>query len=174
MSYGVPTIPGVTPAITGIFMWYEIYPQEPSIPISNVTANAGDDVQVYVSYDPDLNQGYFLLCTPTVCGEGTQDVSGSSVADWAEWIVERPTTTELTALSPFGNLRLTNVGGSEIENGGAFVDGFNLDDGTINTATYLDSETMKSCGGTTLAHPNSLTTGAFTDSFDSSGVSESC
>jgi hypothetical protein len=89
------------------YLWYEIYPDEFVIRITNLSARIGDTVSSTVSYSRGV--ATFVVCNQTLrrCVNITQRPSVAPSAD-AEWIVERPTVGGvLPQLADFGSVTFT-------------------------------------------------------------------
>jgi hypothetical protein len=163
-------------AATGskIVAWLEIYPDENEMDIG-FPVKAGDDVAVYVAFDPSTHTAafFFVNYTTGFLAEFTQQVSGSS-GKQAEWIVERHgecgTACVYTPMYNFGATTVRNGTADRTVNGNTttnYIDGFPL------SYPY----TMVACSGSddgtnqpVLAAPGRVdATGTFTDTWKNSG-----
>jgi len=129
------------------FFWLEMYPYEAEQEITNLSVLPGDDVGALATYDPGNHLAGFLLCNYTVnqCVTGTQ-VSPAPVSNSAEWIVERPGSSDgsLFALAPYGSVSLSNALSA------TGYDGNNTGTNGYTTAAQDGAESieMTNCAGT--------------------------
>lgn len=100
------------------FPWYEMYPGEDQVMLKDWPINIGDQMFSAVAYSPGTNQASFMICdfakTVNRCvitEESVQGITGTG----AEWIMERPTISDISGpsiephLADFGNVNITNA-----------------------------------------------------------------
>lgn len=91
-----------------VYFWFEIYPDEAELQVTNLSPAAGDSVGTAVSYLPSGAE--FTMCdyTQQLCVSASQTPS-SPPGNSAEWIVERPTVSgNLPPLPDFGTVQLAS------------------------------------------------------------------
>jgi hypothetical protein len=165
---------------TSYYAWWEIVPDYPTeVKFTGFPIAVNDEVGTVVTIHAT---GVVLLdvCDYTTgdCVEKQVNVRAIDIlAQQAEWIVERPTTTGgLTELTNFGTEYVGDATGSQESGSGVSSDPFTL--GAALPMTTLERLTMKSCdNSTTLAvplnsYPNAA--GDFVVTWQAPGVHESC
>ncbi len=171
---------GLGGGTTSYYAWWEIVPDEPTeVKFTGFPIAPGDEVGAIVTVHAN---GIVLLdvCDYTKgdCVEKQANVDAIDIlAQQAEWVVERPTTTGgFTELTNFGTEYVTAATGAQESGSGLSSDPFTLGDSL--SMTTLERLTMKSCdNSTTLAvplnsYPNAA--GDFVVTWQSPGVHEGC
>ncbi|MGA0568383.1 G1 family glutamic endopeptidase [Rathayibacter sp. KR2-224] len=178
VSYSGPGVGGVGPS--GTYMFYEVFPYQDEVTVTNLPVNGNDLVESFVFYDVPHNTMDFTLCTSTTnaCGSG-QEVMTEPVGSWAqqvEWIVERHGFAgHISRLLRFDtNVHMTATYG-EMEGGSTTTDTYIIGEGPSGGGAHLDQITMVNCPGSTdpapyLAQALPLLSGAFDVQWHSTGT----
>lgn len=166
-------------AYAGVEAWYELYPEENMVVINNLpVSQGGGHFIVSVLYDQSAEQATFNICAAKKCISISQHLQLHSIADQAEWILERPELsgkyTELTP-STGGFTAITGAGGSRKLINGTGSQGFVLGRSDGPKAATISAITMTGCDSTSLAAPGSLSsTGQFQVAWKKLGKNEFC
>jgi hypothetical protein len=140
------------------FFWFELYPIESEMEVTNLVPNVGDDVATDVYWANGTAD--FTLCdyTQNTCLTGSQ--ASPAPGNSAEWIVERPTVNDsLPDLANYGQLNITN----------AYYDVDATGNVEYTPANGGDSLFMQDSAGYTMAYTGDLSPDgtSFTDYWES-------
>jgi len=137
---------------TSVYLWFEIYPDEYIVKITNLHVSIGDRVSSTVSYSRGV--ATFVVCNQTQrrCANIKQRPSVAPSAD-VEWIAERPTVNgQLPQLADFGRVTFNRP---------TFVVGR-----TTRAANAGGTIDMYSCRRVRMAHTNGYSTRSASFSVD--------
>ncbi|WP_334173083.1 G1 family glutamic endopeptidase, partial [Sinomonas sp.] len=142
------------------FFWFELYPMENEMEITNLVPNVGDDVATHVHWANGTAD--FTLCdyTQSTCVTGSQ--ASPAPGNSAEWIVERPTINgSLPDLANYGQVNITH----------AYYDVDAAGNVQYTPANGADSLVMQDSTGHTMAYPGGLSPDgtSFADHWESYG-----
>jgi hypothetical protein len=131
---------------TEYYAWYEQYPGENQVEISNMTISPGDEIWAAPGTGDTTTTAYFILCddTTNVCLDTSQSLVAAP-GDSSEWVVERSEVGgEYPPLADFGTVTFQDFsetwfnGGSATTPEAAFAEPFdmyNSDDSTTLAST---------------------------------------
>ncbi|MCH6470203.1 G1 family glutamic endopeptidase [Sinomonas terrae] len=140
------------------YFWFELYPIENQMEITNLVPNVGDDVATDIYWANGTAD--FTLCdyTQNTCVTGSQ--SSPAPGNTAEWIVER--TSINGTLPDLANFNLVNFTNS-------YYDVDAMGNVEYTPANGGDSVFMQDSAGYTMAYPGSLSPDgtSFTDYWES-------
>lgn len=160
---------------SGIVPWYELFPQENEVVINSLpVTSAATEYLVNVEYDSSKNTAYFVVCVGSKCANLSQKLSGTSIAQQAEFIRERNTHPGplYYPLATSATETFKNTGGSSTD--GKYSYGFVPGASTSPTADMWKI-TMVSCKNRTMVTPgNPNTSGTFSLTVQDSGDREHC
>lgn len=179
VAYTGPGVLGV--GARGTYGFYEMYPYQNEVMISNYPVNSGDAESALVVYDINDNAMIWVLCSQSAssCVSGTESfgTDKGTLATQGEWILERHGYAgHISQLLPFGITPFVADQYYEVENDMTTADQYTLGQGPSGTQSEVKLEkiTMTDCSGS----PNLATVGALDSTGDFSitaqGVGTTC